>query len=202
MNGSTRRHPGLRRLSSGRSQLITSGTMLVRRIARPADRVRLELVAVAVEIGRARKAPLHPVGAVVEEIDIADLVQQVRHVGAADQQRRLGGGVDDAVPGVHRDREQAALLPFEHVLRAVLVQPDLGGAAAFGDQVDLFVEMPFGVQRAGRPAPRPHTGPICLRCRAAGYSCRGRPGAASPTVPDRPRCGCRCRGTPARLRPP
>ncbi len=35
MNGSTRRQPGERRLSSGKSQWITSGTKFVRRIARP-----------------------------------------------------------------------------------------------------------------------------------------------------------------------
>jgi hypothetical protein len=35
MNGSTRRQPGERRLSSGKSQLTTSGMKFVRRMASP-----------------------------------------------------------------------------------------------------------------------------------------------------------------------
>src|SRR5436190_6318741 len=53
------------------------------------------------------------------------------------------------MPGVDRDREQRALLPFKDVALAVVVEPDLGGAAAFDDEIDFLVNVLLGVQRAG-----------------------------------------------------
>jgi hypothetical protein len=35
------------------------------------------------------------------------------------------------------------------VLLAVVVEPDFGGAAAFGDQIDFLVDVLFGIERAG-----------------------------------------------------
>src|SRR5262249_49812921 len=62
--------------------------------------------------------------------------------------RRRGARIDDAMPGVHRDREQRALLPFEDMTFAVVVEPDLGGAAAVNDEIDFLVEVLFGVECA------------------------------------------------------
>src|SRR5262249_29229854 len=53
------------------------------------------------------------------------------------------------MPGVPRDREQRALLPFEDMTFAVVVEPHLGGAAAVNDQIDFLVEVLFRIERAG-----------------------------------------------------
>src|SRR5262245_56095060 len=52
------------------------------------------------------------------------------------------------MPGVDRNREQRALLPFEDVALAVIVEPDLGGAPALDHEVDFLVQMPLRIECA------------------------------------------------------
>ena len=84
------RQPGERRLSSGRSQLMTSGTRFVRPHREPADRVGLKVFLVLVEVVGAREPRGHRVGAVVEKLVVADEVEKVRVGRAPDQEGRLG----------------------------------------------------------------------------------------------------------------
>ena len=114
-----------------------------------AHRIGLDVVLVLVEVVGAREPVLELVGRVEDEIGVVDEVHQVRRRRAGDQHGGRGTGIDDAVHGVDRDREQRALLPFEDVLLAVAFEPDLGRAAALGDQVDFLVEVLFRIERAG-----------------------------------------------------
>src|SRR3954470_24943816 len=50
---------------------------------------------------------------------------------------------------VQRDGEQRALLPFECVLLALPLLPNLGRAPALDHENDFFIEMPFGIERTG-----------------------------------------------------
>ena len=111
-------------------------------------RIGLDVVLVLVEVVGAREAVLELVGRVEDEVGVVDEVQEIRRRGAAQEQRRRRARVDDAVPGVDRNREQRALLPFEHVLLAVVVEPHFRGAAALGDQIDFLVDVLFGIERA------------------------------------------------------
>src|SRR5919106_6905012 len=55
-----------------------------------------------------------------------------RRIGHAQEQGRAGGGVDDAVPGIQRRREEATRLPLEGLLLvSVVAAPDLRRAAPF-----------------------------------------------------------------------
>ena len=67
----------------------------------------------------------------------------------AEQKRRTRGRVDDAMRRIHRNREDRTFLPFEGELLRIAVDPDFRGAAAVDDEILLFVEMLFGIQRAG-----------------------------------------------------
>ena len=50
---------------------------------------------------------------------------------------------------IHRNGEDRTFLPFEGELLRIAVYPDFGRAAAVNDEILLFVEMLFGIQRAG-----------------------------------------------------
>src|SRR5262249_30826816 len=68
-----------------------------------------------------------------------------RRVSNAKQQGRVGGSVDNAMPGIQRRREEAALLPLESLLLVrVVAAPDLRRAAALKHVEDLLVHVFFG----------------------------------------------------------
>src|SRR6266567_1963465 len=140
MNGSTRRQPGERRLSSGRSQLTMSGIKFVRRIARP----RTGSGSISSFGLKKSSAPLkrsrHTKGLLNTG---STLLIMLKRFGAR-------GRVDDAVPGVHRDREHRSLLPLEHVPLRVALEPDLGRAASLDHEENLLVHVLLGVQRSCR----------------------------------------------------
>src|SRR5262245_13434760 len=115
----------------------------------PTYRVGLNVVLVLVEIVRAAETLPELVRAIEHHLDIVDQVEEVGRGGAGKQQRRRGTGIDDAMPGVDRNREQRTLLPFEHVALAVAVEPDLGRAAAFDHQIDFLVKVSLGVEGTG-----------------------------------------------------
>src|SRR5262245_6155714 len=52
------------------------------------------------------------------------------------------------MPGVHRDREQRTLLPFEDMTLAVAIEPHFSGAAALDDQIDFLVQVLFRLESA------------------------------------------------------
>src|SRR5687767_1022238 len=71
------------------------------------------------------------------------------------------------MPGVRRRGEQATRLPLEDLLPGAAFLPDLGGAGALDDQVQLLVEVSFGIQSAARwdlpeVQPRQTIGPVEL----------------------------------------
>src|SRR5215472_13403368 len=115
----------------------------------PAHWVGLDVVLVLVEVVSAAEAVAELKWAIKDRAHIVDQVHQIRRRGAAEQQCRGRARIDDAVPGVDGDREQRTLLPLEHVLLAVLVEPHLGRAAALDHVVDFLVEVLLGVERAG-----------------------------------------------------
>ena len=75
----------------------------------PAHRIRLDVVLVAVEVVGADEAVAELERAVEDRVGVVDEVHQVRRGRAGEQQRRSRARIDDAVPGIHRDREQRAL---------------------------------------------------------------------------------------------
>ena len=83
----------------------------------PAHRVGLDVVLVLVEVVGAAEAIAELERAVEDRVGVVDQVHQVGRGGAGEQQRRARARIDDAMPGIHRDREQRARLPFEHVTR-------------------------------------------------------------------------------------
>src|SRR5204862_4687612 len=85
---------------------------------------------------------------VEHRVHVVDHVEHVRRRGAREQQRAAGGGVHQAVPGVHRDREHRTLLPLEDVSLRVALLPDFGRAATLDDEKDLLVHVLLGVERA------------------------------------------------------
>src|SRR5262249_62257330 len=89
------------------------------------------------------------VRAVERQPGIVDQVDGVGRGGAAEQPRRRRARIDDAMPGVHRDREQRTLLPFEDMSLAVAVEPYFGAAAALDHEIDLLIEVLFRIERSG-----------------------------------------------------
>ena len=115
----------------------------------PAHRIGLDVVLVLVEIVGARETVAELIRAIEDHLGVVDEVHQIRCRGAGQQQSRRRAGIDDAVHGVDGDRKQRALLPLKHVALGFAVEPDLGRAAAFDDQIDLFVDVLLGKKRAG-----------------------------------------------------
>ena len=115
----------------------------------PAHRIRLDILPRFEIILGAGIAVAEIIGTIENEMGIVIKVHDVRRRGAAQKQRRRARRVDEPVVGIERDREQRSLLPLEHVLLAVVVEPHLGRAAALGDQVDFLVDVLFRVERAG-----------------------------------------------------
>jgi hypothetical protein len=50
---------------------------------------------------------------------------------------------------IHRDGEDRTFLPFKRELLRIAVDPNFRCAAAVDDEVLLFVQMLFGIERAG-----------------------------------------------------
>ena len=115
---------------------------------KPAHRIGLDVVIVFVIIVGAGEAVAELHRAIEDRIHRLQRVHHDGRGGAGQEQRRRGPRIDDAVHGVHRNREQRTLLPFEDVFLGIAVLPHFGGAAALDDEVDFLVEMLFGVERA------------------------------------------------------
>ena len=92
----------------------------------PAHRIGLDVVLRLEEVVGAVEAVAEDVRIVEDRAGIVEHVDDIGRRGAGEQQRPAGGGVDEAVHGVHRNREHRSLLPFEDVSLAVSLDPDLG----------------------------------------------------------------------------
>ena len=141
----------------------------------PAHRIGLDVVLVLVEVVGAREPVLELVRRVEDEIGVVDEIHEVRRSRAGDQDGRRRAGVDDAVPGVHRDREQRSPLPLEDVPLAVSDQatPRWCRGLPRQDRPPHRDASPGSARR--RRAPRPRSSPTCPRCRGAGCRFPGRP---------------------------
>ena len=113
-----------------------------------AHRIWFDIILRLEEVIRAREAILEHERIVEHGFGVLQRVENDRRCRASQQQGAARGGVDDAMHGVHRDREHRALLPFKHMLLGLALDPDFGRAAPFHDEVDLLIHVLFGVQRA------------------------------------------------------
>ena len=87
---------------------------------------------------------------VEHEALVMEGVHHQRQVGGGNEERALApAAVEVAMPGVERDREQAARAPFEALLAAV-GEFDLGRAGAFEDADHVLVEVALRRGRAAR----------------------------------------------------
>ena len=115
-----------------------------------AHRIRLDVVARLEIVFRARIAIREIIRRVEDEVRVVDEVHDVGRRRAAQEDRRCIRGIHEAMIGVERNREERALLPFERGLLRLAFLPDFRRAAPFDDHHDLFVEMPFDLERAAR----------------------------------------------------
>src|SRR5262249_14742481 len=70
-------------------------------------------------------------------------IENDRHAVDRKKSRRLAArAVEVLIPAVERQREKAAFLPFEILLRALVV-PNRRAAASPENKMQIFVEMPY-----------------------------------------------------------
>ncbi len=109
-----------------------------------ADALGLNLVAGLEEVVAAVEPLLEGVVAVEDEVAALEDVHDGGSVVGAEQERRAGRGIHEAVPRVHRHREERAGLPLERVLSGIGVRPHLGTTAALDDEEELVIHVLLG----------------------------------------------------------